>query len=101
MPKTQTMSQFNFTFNIEAEQNDSVLVRILMTITRRRMRLLSFCSYEKGGDLLHITFVIEETSENAGKFSTRLEKQIDILSVTFFEKQKNNQYAKQNLQGTL
>lgn len=80
------MLRVNYLFNIEAEHNDSVLIKILAAIIRRRIPLISFGSeLRQNEDLLYIMFVIEETSENAEKFFRQLDKQVDILSVTFFE----------------
>ena len=80
------MQRVIYLFNIEAEHNDSVLVKILTAIIRRRIPLISFGSQiRQNEDLLYIMFVIEETDENAKKFFKQLDKQVDILSLTFFE----------------
>ena len=73
-------------FYLEAERNNTVLVKILTAITRRRMVFTSFnaCAEPERG-LFQVKFVIEDTEENVGKFSRQLEKQIDILHVTFFK----------------
>jgi acetolactate synthase regulatory subunit len=80
------MERLNYLFNVEAEHNDSVLIKILAAIVRRRTQLISFSSQLKPNEnLLCIRFVIEETGENAEKFFRQIDKQVDIISVTFFE----------------
>jgi acetolactate synthase small subunit len=80
------MERLNYLFNVEAEHNDSVLVKIITAIIRRRIPLISFSSQlRQNENLLCITFVIEETGENAEKFFRQIDKQVDIISVTFFE----------------
>ena len=78
---------------MEAEQSNSVLTRVLTVLSRRRMRLLSFRSYEKD-DLLHITFIVVETDENVQRLSAQLEKQIDVFSVNFFITQEKQSTCK-------
>ncbi len=95
------MQRVNYLFNIEAEWSDSVLVKILAAIIRRRMLLISFSSEIKQNEnLLNIIFVIEETGENAEIFFKQLDKQVDILSVTFFE-HKTEQCLHNSLSGVI
>jgi acetolactate synthase regulatory subunit len=86
LTKIKAMERVNYLFNVEAEHSDSVLIKILAAIVRRRIPLVSFSSQLKPNEnLLCITFVIEETAEHTEKFFRQLEKQVDIISVTFFE----------------
>lgn len=95
------MQRVNYLFNIEAEQNDSILIKILTAIIRRRIPLISFVSdIRQNEGLLYIMFLIEETDENAEKFLKQLDKQVDILSVTFFE-HKTEQCLHNNLPGVI
>ena len=78
------MRTTNFIFCIEAEQHNSVLVKMLAAILRRRLRLVSFRSHSGREDVLQVVFTVIETPENAQKFFKQLDKQIDIISIIFF-----------------
>ena len=80
------MQTTNFIFYIEAEQNNSVLVKILTAILRRRNHLLSFCSHYGQEDVLQVVFTINESPCSAQIFQT-VDKQVDIISITFFDQQ--------------
>ena len=96
MAKTIAMETKNFSFRIEAEPNNSVIVKVLTAIIRRRMPLISLRCYGAVENGLQIDFIICATDVEALNFSRQLEKQIDILSVEFSEKQTVEFSEKQN-----
>jgi acetolactate synthase regulatory subunit len=86
------MKPTTYTIKIAAEQNTAVLVKILSAISRRLLPIISFKVHLEGNEnLFLIEFTFEDLEENILKFSNFLDKQVDIIAVSFIKHQTESE----------